>query len=89
MKSKILTKINVLLGVLATFFAGCHTHSHVIRDRGPEAMYGIPQEILDEMYRNGEGIAPAPDSTATEQKEEARPEFQPRKYGPMPPRTEE
>ena len=97
MKAKLLLKINVLLGVVAAFFAGCHTQSRTIRDRGPEAMYGVPQEILDQMRKEGQGVAPAPDSTATEQPapeeqiqqapEETRPEHQPRKYGPMPPRN--
>lgn len=89
MSVKILTKINVLLGVLAAFFAGCHTQSHTVRDRGPEAMYGVPQEVLDQMQNQGQYVS-VPDSTATEQQvsEENRPEFQPRKYGPMPPREE-
>ena len=86
MSAKILTKINILLGVLAAFFAGCHCQSRTVRDRGPEAMYGVPQEILDQWERERQAQT---DTVATEQQdsEEHRPEMQPRKYGPMPPRN--
>ena len=93
MSAKILTRLNILLGVLAAFFAGCHSQSRTVRDRGPEAMYGVPQEILDQWERERQAQA---DSTATKQvpdeqevqqaPEQNRPDMQPRKYGPLPPR---
>ncbi len=54
MKAKLLTKINVLLGVLAMFFAGCHTQGKTVRDRGPVAKYGVPQEVLDQQRQEQE-----------------------------------
>ncbi len=93
MKAKILTKINLLLGVLAMFFAGCQSHAKVVRDRGPVAKYGVPQEILDQQRAEQQQMA---DSAAMQQapaeqevepaKEERNPTMQPKKYGPRPPR---
>ena len=96
MKSKILTKINVLLGVLAMFFAGCHTQGKSVRGRGVEAKYGVPQELLDQWEKERQQQQ-RNDSTATdiqapaaeqEVDETPAPDRQPRKYGPMPPKGE-
>ncbi|MBO4665411.1 MAG: hypothetical protein J5612_00905 [Paludibacteraceae bacterium] len=96
MKAKFLTKINILLGVLAAFFAGCHTQGHTVRNRPAEAKYGVPQEILDQWERERQAQAdstatqPVPEEQEVQQApEENRPEMQPRKYGPMPPRHNE
>ncbi len=95
MKTKLLTKINVLLGVLAAFFAGCHSQAHMQRSR-VEAKYGVPQEILDQWERerqaqqdsiNQSQQQPQEAQPAEVQEEEpvARPEAAPKKYGPRPP----
>ncbi len=92
MKAKFLTKINVLLGVLAMFFAGCHTQSKTVRDRGPIAKYGVPQEILDQHRQeqqagqNTEGENATLEQEAAPAAETSSPEKQPKKYGPRPPR---
>jgi len=94
MKTKLLTKINVLLGVLAAFFAGCHCQSHVQRNRGPEAKYGVPQEILDQWERERQQAQDSvsqpqeaqPAAEVADEAESVRPVAQPKKYGPMPPR---
>jgi len=97
MKNKVLNKINLILGVLVAFFAGCHCQKHTIKDPGPVAKYGVPQEILDQWER--ENQAQLQDTTAqaapeqapaqtVEPEQEAAPAHvdpQPKKYGPMPP----
>ena len=100
MKNKVLNKINLILGVLVAFFAGCHCQKHTIKDPGPVAKYGVPQEILDQWEREGKGgqqlndtvpaqpeQAPANNQAVEEAEEDgpARIDPQPKKYGPMPP----
>lgn len=91
MKAKILTKISILLGVLAMFFAGCQSHGKVVRDRGPIAKYGVPQEVLDQQRREMEQqqdstANPAAEPVEAEDNKRPSPDRQPKKYGPMPPR---
>ena len=62
MKNKVLNRVNILLGILVAFFAGCNSQKHVAKDRGPEAKYGVPQEILDQWER--ENKAQLQDTTA-------------------------
>lgn len=94
MKAKILTKINLLLGVLAMFFAGCQSHAKVVRDRGPVAKYGVPQEILDQQRAEQQQMADsaamqqAPAEQVFEPIEEDHPSRQPKKYGPPMPRRD-
>ena len=98
MKAKFLVKINVLLGILAMFFAGCHSHAKVVRDRGPVAKYGVPQEVLDQQRAEQQRIEQQQaDSAAMQQApaeqvfeevvEESSPTRQPKKYGPPHPRN--
>ncbi len=88
MKAKILTKINLVLGVLAMFFAGCHSQARVVRDRGPIAKYGVPQEVLDrqKQEQNADGRQ-VEEQQLEEVPDAATPDRQPRKYGPVPPRN--
>jgi hypothetical protein len=87
--NKVLTRINVLLGVLAMFFAGCHTQSKTVRDRGPIAKYGVPQEVLDRQRQEQEAQQQPATETEIEAApaEENGPVAQPKKYGPRPPRN--
>jgi len=97
MKTKLLTKINILLGVLAAFFAGCHCQSRMHRT-APEAKYGVPQEILDQWEKERlekqqkDSLQQQTDTVAPQEvqaepvEEEQRPDRNPKKYGPVPPR---
>ena len=98
MKAKFLAKINVLLGVLVAFFAGCHSQARVQRNPGPVAKYGVPQEILDqwekerlEQQQKDSLQQPtdtiAPQEVQAVEEEEQRPDRNAKKYGPMPPRN--
>lgn len=94
MRNKVLNKVNLILGLLVAFFAGCHSQRHVVKDRGPEAKYGVPQEILDQWERENQAQAAdtiakpeqAPANEVSEEEgEEPYPAPQPKKYGPVPP----
>jgi len=88
MKAKLLLKINILLGIMAAFLAGCHTTKPVPRDRGPIAMYGVPDAV-----QMGDTLpSQQPEQQPEQQVEEQKPpynghDFEPRKYGPLPPRS--
>jgi len=93
MKTKLLTKINVLLGVLAAFFAGCHSQAHMQRNPRAEAKYGVPQEILDqwekERQQRQDSINQSQEAQPAEVQAEEEPQPEgvgmPKKYGPRPP----
>lgn len=93
MKAKFLVKVNLLLGMLAMLFAGCHSHAKVVRDRGPVAKYGVPQEVLDQQraeqqQADSAAMQQAPAEQVFEEVvEESSPTRQPKKYGPPHPRN--
>ena len=45
MKKKALTFFNIILGVLATIFAGCHIHKKVAPEPEPVCIYAGPGQM--------------------------------------------
>lgn len=88
MKKKALTFFNIILGVLATIFAGCHAQKKVAPEPEPVCMYAGPGQMgeltvrQDSTMQSQEVEAP---QEATQEEEEPLPERpRPVKYGPRP-----
>ncbi len=88
MKKKALTFINLILGVLATIFAGCHAQKKVAPEPEPVCMYGGPGQMGELTVRQdstmeSEAVVAEEDKV---QSQEVSPAERPRpvKYGPRP-----
>ena len=95
MKSKVLTFFNVILGVLAMLFAGCHSGKKAVKPKEAVCMYAGPAQMGQLDVRDNDSI---PDNTVVpgneelqgtegqevEPQEEKAPRPQPVKYGPRP-----
>lgn len=82
MKRKVMTVVNVVLGVLATVFAGCHIHKKVAPEPEPVCIYAGPGQMgelnvrQDSAMQSGEVVEPE------EMNDPMKPT--PVKYGPRP-----
>lgn len=87
MKRKALTIINVILGVLATIFAGCHIHKKVAPEPEPVCIYAGPGQMGELNVRvdtaKTEDAPPVPEEYM-QSEEMPTPKPQPVKYGPRP-----
>ena len=81
MKKKALTIINLVLGVLATIFAGCHSQKKVAKEPDPVCMYAGPGQ-RGELTVRQDSTMQSEDVVAPEENTHYRP--QPVKYGPRP-----
>ena len=87
MKKKALTFINLVLGVLATIFAGCHAQKKVAPEPEPVCMYAGPGQMGELTVRQdstmqSETVVAEDEIQAEENTPATRP--QPVKYGPRP-----
>ena len=87
MKKKALTFINLILGVLATIFAGCHAQKKVAPEPEPVCMYAGPGQMGELTVRQdstmqSETVVAEDEIQAEENSPATRP--QPVKYGPRP-----
>ena len=87
MKRKVLTAFNVILGVLATLFAGCHVHKKISREPEPVCIYAGPGQMGELNVRmdtvKEEDAPPVPEEyMQPEEMQEPKPT--PVKYGPRP-----
>ena len=87
MKKKALTFINLILGVLATIFAGCHAQKKVAPEPEPVCMYAGPGQMGELTVRQdstmqSETVVTEDEIQAEENSPATRP--QPVKYGPRP-----
>ncbi|MBR2168196.1 MAG: hypothetical protein IJ920_07815 [Paludibacteraceae bacterium] len=89
MKRKVLTFFNIILGVLATIFAGCHAQKKVAPEPEPVCMYAGPGQMGELNVRMDQEQIDK-DTLVTEQEvvepqENTKPyKPQPVKYGPRP-----
>ncbi|MBR6508479.1 MAG: hypothetical protein IKT19_03020 [Paludibacteraceae bacterium] len=87
MKKKALTFFNIILGVLATIFAGCHIHKKVAPEPEPVCIYAGPGQMgeltvrQDSTMQSQEVEAP---QEATQEEESLPERPRPVKYGPRP-----
>lgn len=87
MKKKALTFFNIILGVLATIFAGCHAQKKVAPEPEPVCMYAGPGQMgeltvrQDSTMQSQEVEAP---QEATQEEESLPERPRPVKYGPRP-----
>lgn len=87
MKKKALTFFNIILGVLATIFAGCHAQKKVAPEPEPVCMYAGPGQMgeltvrQDSTMQSQEVEAP---QEATQEEEPLPERPRPVKYGPRP-----
>lgn len=87
MKRKALTIINVILGVLATIFAGCHIHKKVAPEPEPVCIYAGPGQMGELNVRVDTAKtedAPSVPEEYMQSEEMPTPKPQPVKYGPRP-----
>ena len=87
MKKKALTFINLILGVLATIFAGCHAQKKVAPEPEPVCMYAGPGQMGELTVRQdstmqSETVVAEDEIQSQEVSPSDRP--QPVKYGPRP-----
>lgn len=87
MKRRALTIINVVLGVLATIFAGCNVHKKTTKEPEPVCMYAGPGQMgelnvrQDSVMQSEDEVAP---QEVMEPQETPAPKPLPVKYGPRP-----
>lgn len=88
MKKQALTFINLILGVLATIFAGCHVQKKVAPESEPVCMYGGPLQmgeltVRQDSVMESESVVAEEDTVPSQ---EVSPAGRPRpvKYGPRP-----
>ncbi len=90
MKRKALSFINLILGILATIFAGCHIGKKVSHESEPVCMYAGPGQMGELNVRMDESTPQQSDIDAKtpeyiEPEEQKAPdEPTPVKYGPLP-----
>ena len=87
MKRKALNFFNLLLGVLATVFAGCHIHKKVAPEPEPVCIYAGPGQMGELNVRTDsvkeEDAPPVPNEyIPSEEMQDLTPT--PVKYGPRP-----
>ncbi len=78
MKRAIINTFNLLLGLMAAFFSGCHSPRH-IKAKPIECMYGGPVEIFEErsakQMEQAKDTVPANDSVPTQQNDDNKQEI--------------
>ncbi len=82
MKRKVMTIVNVVLGVLATIFAGCHIHKKVAPEPEPVCIYAGPGQMGELNVRQDSAMQSEEVVEPEEMKEPIKPT--PVKYGPRP-----